>query len=149
VLSPSAHRGWCLVQSPRWGAPRAGGAVWGSQIGKIWTNHAHICFFNLRSWSLNCVSGFWLLASWSCFCSLPTVPSASTSAPLSPEYPGRRSISPIPPGSRLTNGNGMVANGQHKQLRKREGGLIRPAYGRDPTSATSQALTRICALVGA
>jgi hypothetical protein len=37
VLSPPAHRGWCLVQAPRWGVSRAGGAVWGSQIGKTWT----------------------------------------------------------------------------------------------------------------
>jgi hypothetical protein len=34
VLGPPAHRGWCLVQAPRWGATRAGGAVWGSQIGQ-------------------------------------------------------------------------------------------------------------------
>jgi hypothetical protein len=33
-----AHRGWCLVQPPRRGVPRAGGAVWGSQIGTIWTS---------------------------------------------------------------------------------------------------------------
>jgi hypothetical protein len=37
VLRPPAHRGWCLVQAPRWGASRAGGAVWGPQNGKIWT----------------------------------------------------------------------------------------------------------------
>jgi hypothetical protein len=35
VLSPPAHRGWCLVQAPRWGVSRAGGAVWGPQIGPI------------------------------------------------------------------------------------------------------------------
>jgi hypothetical protein len=35
LLSPPAHRGWCLVQAPRWGAAHAGGAAWGSQIGKI------------------------------------------------------------------------------------------------------------------
>jgi hypothetical protein len=33
VLSPAAHRGWWLVQAPRREPPRAGGAVWGSQIG--------------------------------------------------------------------------------------------------------------------
>jgi hypothetical protein len=32
---PPAHHGWCLVQAPRWGVSRAGGAVWGSQIGPI------------------------------------------------------------------------------------------------------------------
>jgi hypothetical protein len=37
VLGPPAHHGWCLVQAhaPRWGVSRAGGAVWGSQIGPI------------------------------------------------------------------------------------------------------------------
>jgi hypothetical protein len=35
VLSPPAHRGWCLVQAHRWGGSRAGGAVWRSQIGPI------------------------------------------------------------------------------------------------------------------
>jgi hypothetical protein len=38
VLVPPAHRGWCLVQAPRWGVTRARGAVWGSQIGTIWTS---------------------------------------------------------------------------------------------------------------
>jgi hypothetical protein len=35
VLGPPAHCGWCLVQAPRWAVSRAGGAVWGSQIGPI------------------------------------------------------------------------------------------------------------------
>jgi hypothetical protein len=47
LVSPAhAHRGWCLVQAPRWpmgdggwGVSRASarGAVWGSQVGTIWT----------------------------------------------------------------------------------------------------------------
>jgi hypothetical protein len=36
LLVPPALRGWCLVQPPRWGVSRAGSAVWGSQVGKIW-----------------------------------------------------------------------------------------------------------------
>jgi hypothetical protein len=40
VLVSPAHRGWCLVQAPRWGVSRARGAVWGSQIGTIWTSRA-------------------------------------------------------------------------------------------------------------
>jgi hypothetical protein len=31
---PVPPRSWCLVQAPRWGAPRAGGAVWGLGVSK-------------------------------------------------------------------------------------------------------------------
>jgi hypothetical protein len=53
VLRPPAHRGWCLVQAPRWGASLAGGAVWGSQIGKIWTTN-DICIMNCVNMNAQC-----------------------------------------------------------------------------------------------
>jgi hypothetical protein len=57
VLSPPAHRGWCLVQAPRWGAPCAGGAVWGSQIGKIWTNNGARQGSIMATWPHREISG--------------------------------------------------------------------------------------------
>jgi hypothetical protein len=48
-------RPWCLIQAPRWGASRAGGAVWGPQIGPISPSKTESC----RR------SGSWPLAPWS------------------------------------------------------------------------------------
>jgi hypothetical protein len=53
VLRPPALRGWCLVQAPQWGASRAGGAVWGSQGGKVWTSHC-FCFCLLHGLPAAC-----------------------------------------------------------------------------------------------